>query len=777
MINKYFCLHGHFYQPPRENPSLNIIEPQKSAFPFNDWNERITEECYYPNAFAGIYSENKIIKILNNYEYMSFNFGPTLLSWLEQHSVLTYNRILEADIKSRQRFNGHGNAIAQVYNHIIMPLATTRDKIIQIEWGLKDFEKRFNRAAEGMWLAETAADNETLELLADYGIKFTILSPYQAKAILENNNWFNKTAETLDFRKPYKLRFSNNREIIIIFYEAELSKAVAFENLLTDAHIFMDRISAKFYDSRDLQLLTIATDGETYGHHKKFGELALSYLFDNIEALKNIKICNIPYFLELYNSEIPEVNIHEKSAWSCAHGVGRWSGVCGCKIAHDNWNQKWRYHLRKAMNVLKEKIDILFDEQLAELTNLEPHEIFKLLADYGNLISLTPTEYMKQIPKFLEEYKITKNKDKIIKLLEIQKNALFMFTSCGWFFDDISGIEAQQILRYAMFAIRLSADYFDVDLEKEFIDILSAANSNLEEYGTGEDIYNNYIKKDFYEETLIAAVASALTLYNFEKKKKFNLYFYNVEILEIIKKKKSDEKIEYLLSLQAQYSLNKNTYQIICARTETFSETYKVIRIKDKTKFSEEIEYSFFQFPSDIRIKLLRANIFNHLSEYYPKFKKFYKQIDLYKKHIENPDIYLPPIVQAIIKEILYQKLVKAIDDADIETLDKLATNAEIWNVQYITRHIHEIARTTLTREYRSIFDNFDYSDQTNNRLENLIKLINNYKKLNLNYQPLDLQADFLNFCNENTEMLDNLPSAFRSAFAEFKTKFLKRSF
>ncbi len=300
-MKKYICIHGHFYQPPRENAWLEVIEVQDSAHPYHDWNERITAECYAPNAASRILNEKGVIKnIISNYSKISFNFGPTLLSWLQAREPETYNAILEADRESMNHFDGHGSAIAQVYNHMILPLANSRDKETQITWGIRDFEFRFKRKPEGMWLAETAVDTESLELLAKHGIKFTILAPRQAKAIrkLRDTDWTKVNTETVDTRRPYKCLLPSGASIVLFFYDGDIAHGVAFDGLLNDGKKFAHRLLEEFdNDSEDPQLTHIATDGETYGHHHKHGDMALAFALDYIERHKHsscYELCRIP---------------------------------------------------------------------------------------------------------------------------------------------------------------------------------------------------------------------------------------------------------------------------------------------------------------------------------------------------------------------------------------------------------------------------------------------------------------------------------------------------
>ena len=332
---KFICIHGHFYQPPRENAWLEVIEVQDSAHPYHDWNERISAECYGPNAASRILSSNNsIIKnILNNYTRISFNFGPTLLSWMEMYDKETYDAILEADKESVDRFSGHGSAIAQVYNHIIMPLANRKDKETQVIWGIRDFTYRFKREPEGMWLAETAVDTETLEILAEQNIKFTILAPRQAKSVrkIGDANWTSVNDHSVDIKRPYFIKLPSGKSITVFFYNGDVSQSVAFNGLLNDGKRFAKSLIDLFDKDRDEpQLAHIATDGETYGHHHKHGEMALAYSLDYIEKNKNADLTNYAEFIHKFPATW-EAEIHENSSWSCVHGVERWRSNCGCR--------------------------------------------------------------------------------------------------------------------------------------------------------------------------------------------------------------------------------------------------------------------------------------------------------------------------------------------------------------------------------------------------------------------------------------------------------------
>ena len=336
----YVTIHGHFYQPPRENPYLNTIERQPSAQPFHDWNERIYHECYRPNAFARIINEHQqLIGIVNNFEYLSFNIGPTLMSWLEKYDLEVYKKIIEADHLSSERLNGHGNAIAQVYNHIILPLANKRDKYTQIRWGKEDFYARFGRDTEGMWLAETAVDYETLEVLIDEEIKFIVLAPSQAESCRpitnhqseeSENQWYEVAGSQIDPTRPYRCFIKDGRYIDIFFYDGPISRDMGFNDVLETADNLVGRLGQAIKgDPRSSQLISVATDGETFGHHKGGTEKCLAYAFSEIFLGRGWTVTNYAHYLSI-SEPTWEVVLKPVTSWSCSHGVDRWQDNCGC---------------------------------------------------------------------------------------------------------------------------------------------------------------------------------------------------------------------------------------------------------------------------------------------------------------------------------------------------------------------------------------------------------------------------------------------------------------
>ncbi len=494
-MNRYICIHGHFYQPPRENPWLEEVELQDSAYPYHDWNERITAECYEPNANSRILDpEGRIIDLVNNYVKISFNIGPTLLSWMERHKPDVYKSILKADKLSMERFSGHGSALAQVYNHIIMPLANNRDKATQVIWGIKDFEYHFGRKPEGMWLAETAVDLETLDVLSENGIKFTILAPRQAKGVrkIGEDEWHDVSGEKIDTKMPYICNLPSGRTISIFFYDGYISQDIAFGNLLNNGEVFAKRILDTFATNGDIpQIAHIATDGETYGHHHRLGDMALAYCLYFIESNNLAKITIYGEYIEKHPPEY-EVEIMENSSWSCLHGVERWKSNCGCNSGmHPDWSQEWRAHLRGAMDWLRDTLVHIYEEEMSKYVNSP----WQARDEYINVI-LARSEINIEIffTKYCKVKLSNKEKARVFKLIEMQHNSMLMYTSCGWFFDEISGIETVQVMQYAACAMQLLKEISDVALESAYISILERAPSNIPKIDNGAQAYVKYVK-------------------------------------------------------------------------------------------------------------------------------------------------------------------------------------------------------------------------------------------------------------------------------------------
>ncbi len=521
---KFLTVHGHFYQPPRENPWTNAIEIQESASPMHDWNERIYGECYKPNSCSHIFSpKGKISHIVNNYEYLSFNMGPTLLNWIRREHPRTYQRIVEADKNSIKRL-GFGNAIAQVYNHIIMPLASPHDRLTQIRWGIKDFEKHFERKPDSIWLAETGINMNTVIDLINEGIRYVILAPSQAWRFrkIGSKTWKGAENSDIDSTRPYRI-FPVDEEgnklceghLDVFFYHDHLSRAVSFQGILNSSQNFSDTIYNSFSKTNKPQLINLATDGESYGHHHRHGDMCLSYYFHKLAPYGEVEVVNYSWYLENFPPEY-EVQIKnqwgEGTAWSCAHGVGRWYRDCGCQTGGpEEWNQKWRSPLRDALDLLSQQVDKIYFEEVNKLSTADPwlirDDFIDVLFDYGN-----PEVHMNFCKKWLSDPS-PENCTLFMQLLEMQKFSLYSYTSCGWFFNDIEGLEPTQNLKYARRSIELIKSLNPYDsTEEKFLEILNKATSNEHKLSGGE-IYRKWaIPERDVQESIIGAALFSLDL-------------------------------------------------------------------------------------------------------------------------------------------------------------------------------------------------------------------------------------------------------------------------
>jgi hypothetical protein len=531
---KWVCIHGHFYQPPRENPWLEAIEPQPSAHPYRDWNERITAECYRPNTAARVVdSDGAIIQIVDNYERMSFNVGPTLMSWLEHRARDVHESLVAADRASRERFGGHGSAMAQAYNHIIMPLASTRDKATQVKWGIADFKRRFHRAPEGMWLPECAADTATLEALAAEGISFTVLAPHQAKAWRPPGGEWRTTP--VDPGRVYKYKLPSGRSIDLFFYDGATSQAVAFERLLSDGHRIISRMTTRDPVEGDGPTLChIATDGETYGHHHRYGDMALAWALSQVEQGWNgTRLTNYAEFRAKFPATW-EVQLLENSSWSCIHGIERWRNDCGCNSGgKPGWNQKWRRPLRDAFDYLREQasgaldsvgrvlfkdpwaardayIDVLLNGRIARENFLETHASHHL----------SPEERVRAL-----------------SLMEMARHAMLMYTSCGWFFDDLSGIETVQCIQYAARVSELLQDVGGVSVETELVERLSLARSNVHDHGDGRRVWTMCVRPARIDPSKVASHVAVHALVEPDPSRAVLVDGFHVELIDRVERK------------------------------------------------------------------------------------------------------------------------------------------------------------------------------------------------------------------------------------------------
>ena len=489
---RYICIHGHFYQPPRENPWLETVETQDTAAPYHDWNERICAQCYATNGAARVLNiKNQIVRIVNNYARISFNFGPTLLSWLKENAPRTYRMILDGERRSRKTFGGHSSAMAQVYNHIILPLANTRDRLTQIRWGIADYQNHYGSPPEGMWLPETAVDSESLELLAQHGIQFTLLAPHQCKrvrALGDGGGWTDTPGAGVDTTHPYLVRFDSGASIAVFFYNGAASRAIAFEGLLNSGENLAARLKAGFKDGAQPQLVHVATDGESYGHHHRHGEMALAYALRLLEADKTVNLANYGSFLEQFPPEY-ECEIVENTSWSCVHGVERWRSNCGCNGGKPGCNQLWRAPLRQALDELRDAVAPLTEQEGGKLFN----DVWAARDAYIDVVLDRGAESTERFFQAHQSHILLEpERVRALELMEMQRHAQLMYTSCGWFFDDIGGIETVQIIAYAARVLQLARELFGDqagELEPKFLKRMEEAKSNVASVYNGAHIY------------------------------------------------------------------------------------------------------------------------------------------------------------------------------------------------------------------------------------------------------------------------------------------------
>ncbi len=708
---KYVCIHGHFYQPPRENPWLEYVEYQESAHPFHDWNERIAEECYTPNTQARILDEHgRLRRVMNNYEHISFDFGPTLLSWLEQKCPDTYRRILNADVLSRHKRSGHGNAIAQAYNHIIMPLASLRDKNTQTLWGIEDFIKRFQRRPEGMWLPETAVDKETLGVLIDHGISFTILSPWQAKRfrVVSDTDWIDVSDGTVDPSRPYKCQVKGRGEITVFFYDAPISQAIAFQHLLNSGEDLRLRLLGGFFDERTWpQLVHIATDGESYGHHHRFGEMALAFALERLMQDQDVALTNYAEFLDKHPPSA-EVELIENSSWSCPHSLGRWSRDCGCASGlKPDWNQKWRTPLRRAMDELRDRADAVFEREAGSFLN----DPWKARNEYIEVILSNHTI----ATVFLKDHENRPldgtEATLALKLLEMQRNRMLMYTSCGWFFDDITGIESLQVLRYAARTIQLLQPY-DAAVLDDFLSILSQAESNMRSNPRGDEIFNNKIWHQVSSLEHVAAHVIISAAFE-ELPMKGKLYCYHVEVLDMMRER-SVERVFLLGRLKVADQVTMQSADLICAviylgevdlrcsvKNFVSNEEYatlkkellttfhrysstELLREMDK-RFSEDY-FSMKNLFAEQRIRIIEAATSKMYEEQAGLFDVFYRTNKDLAKLIVTYEAKLPDTFLAAARFVLSRTFLRELEKLSggfyPDRLESVLEEARFWKIQ-----------------------------------------------------------------------------------------------
>jgi len=783
-MNRYICIHGHFYQPPRENPWLEEVELQDSAYPYHDWNQRITAECYSPNAASRILdSQKKINDIVNNYSKINFNFGPTLLSWMEKNSPDTYQNILDADKVSQEKFSGHGSAIAQSYNHMIMPLANLHDKHTQVVWGIKDFEYRFQRKPEGMWLSETAVDIETLEVLSEHGIKFTILAPSQAARTrkIGEKKWKNVRGDKVDPKRAYMCNLPSGKTITIFFYDGPVSQEIAFRDLLKNGEGFANRLLGLFNTHKqDPQIVNIATDGETYGHHHRYGEMALSYCLHHIEAEQLANITVYGDYLEKFAPQY-EVKIFENTSWSCAHGVERWRSDCGCCIgSHQKWDQKWRLPLREALDWVRDSIIPAFEGEMSKFV-ADPWTI------RNNYIDVILNRSSENVNKFFKE-NINNglsegDQTKVIKLLEMQRHLMLMYTSCGWFFDEISGIETTQIMLYASRAMQLAKELFGMDLEPDFLEKLKSAPSNVLELENGANVYEKYVRPsivDFIRVGVHYAVSSLFEEYS----KTTQIYSYIAKSQAYDKWETGKQRLAIgKAQIKSDLTLDEHTVSFAVLHMGDHNLVAGVREFSDDKSFArmqQEIRDSFRRNDVPATIKLIERNFDGHYSLWHlfkdEQSKILYQVLDSTLVEIESSlrkiNEYHYPIIQVIkqlripLPKVLANTVLVMVnkdllevlgsDDTDFKRLEELVHEVSEWSLEIDKITIEFVVKSKVN----SIMDEFQRSPNDTDRIEQLAVLLRVLKPLELNLDLWNAQNIYFSIGKKLYDEMANRVSA-----------------
>lgn len=806
-MGRFVCIHGHFYQPPRENPWLEEIETEDTAYPYHDWNERITAECYAPNAASRILdSDKRIIDIVNNYARISFNFGPTLLTWLEHNQPEVYSSILEADKNSMQRFSGHGSALAQAYNHMILPLASSRDKRTQVIWGIRDFVSRFKRYPEGMWLPETAVDLETLEILAEEKIVFTILSPKQASRIkpVNETKWTDVSRGGIDCTRPYLCRLPSGASIVIFFYDESISQELAFSNLLENGEVFANRM-IRYFSQHHVEsgLLNIASDGETYGHHHRFADMALAYALYLIESRD---LARITIYGE-YLSNFPpthEVGIIENTSWSCTHGVERWRSDCGCCTTGSPMvatvtrrlaspaikeeipagrscdvvaRQKWRSPLREAMDWLQRELVALYIDRMNSFVG----DPWLARNDYIDIIlDRSPKNVESFFSRHIIRELLPSEKVQVLKLLEIQRNGMLMYTSCGWFFNEISGIESVQVMRYACRAMQLVREVTEVDLELEFLNILKKAPCNLPAFPDGASVYRNFVRTALVDlsrvgfhyalSSLIVDSPDMVRIKNYtihpesyEKTRAGNLKLALGKIFLYSHSTWEENTLMFavlhlgdhnFMGGAKEYSDENTYFSMRDELTEGFSKSDIPRMILCLEEHYASHSYSLWDLFRDGQRKVLYAILDSTFADMESSFRRVYKQFYPLLHAMKEMQIPPPKVLEGPIWYIINRDIeeVLSADDPDLKRLRALTEELIRGNFEPDSEKLNFTASTAITKHMQKLNKNPD--DLV--LLEQITEIFTLLSPLSLNYNLWECQNYYFRIGRERAAgMLD----------------------
>ena len=767
-MERYICIHGHFYQPPRENPWLEVIEIQDSAYPYHDWNERITAECYAANSASRILDgKGRITDIVSNYSRISFNFGPTLLSWMENSAPEIYQAVLESDRQGKAWRSGHGNAIGQCYSHLIMPLANSRDKRTQVLWGIRDFEHRFGHFPEGMWLPETAVDVETLDILASQGIKFTILAPRQAARIrrIGSDRWQDVRGSRIDPARAYLCVLPTGRQIAIFFYDGPISQAIAFEKLLDSGEDFAGRLVSGFSEARQWpQILNIATDGETYGHHHRFGDMALANALGYIEKKVHAGMTNYGEYLSKY-PPAHEVEVIENTSWSCYHGIERWRSDCGCCTGgNPGWNQRWRKPLRDALDWLRDRMAPAYEQRAGEYLR----DPWRARDEYIDVILDRSEE---SVDSFLGRHALRElggnEKATVLRLLENQRHAMLMYTSCGWFFDDISGIESVQVMQYAGRAIQLAEELFGERMEGGFLERLARAKSNVPEEKDGMEIYMNRVRPVMINLTKVGVHYAVSSLFE-EYAEKTDIYSYEVGCEEYQRREAGKMRVAVgKIAVSSRITREEEVlsfcvfhlggHAIYCGAREFQGEDQYVsmkeeilgafesgdfldiVRLMD-THFGMH-NYSLKDLFRDEQRKILNMVIQSTLEEFEESYRRMYGDSRILMGFLQEAEVPVPHAFYTAAEFALNLDLRKAMEESapDVEGVRQIIKDIEKWGVALEKVDLEFAARKRVEEMMRELYGHPSDRD----RLEDVLELVELLQSLPLELNLWETQNIF----------------------------------
>jgi len=609
---------------------------------------------------------------------------------------------------------------------MILPLANRRDRETQILWGIRDFTRRFGRDPEGMWLPETAVDLETLESLVRHGIRFVILSPWQARRVrpVGGRAWRPTTDEKIDPTQAYRQVLPSGARIAVFFYDAPISQSVAFERILDSGIKFANRLMQGFSASRDWpQLMNIATDGESYGHHHRHGDMALAHALAHIEELADVELTNYGEYLERH-PPAHEVEIEEKTSWSCGHGLARWMENCGDSSGgHPGWSQEWRAPLREALDWLRDELIPLFDGAGREIF----HDAWRARDEYIDVIlDRSPASVESFLGRQARGALSDEVRRRALRLMEMQRHAMLMYTSCGWFFDDLSRIETVQVIRYAARALQLAESLSPRDLESPFLERLQRARSNVPENGTGRDVFERHVRPSWISLREVGAHYAVSSLFE-EFPDETGIYCYDVlrEAHEVrtagrmrlavgraaITSRITQERsrVTYGALYMGDHNVvagvrelrgTEDHERLLTDLTTAFetADTPAVVRLLDKHFGDSSVSLrSLFRDEQDELVKVLLKN---NLEDGERVYQRLYEQNAPVMKFLARTGMTIPPAMQLAAERAINQQVLKVLsaDARDAKLVGRLLQEARERNISLDHATLSYALESTLNR-------------------------------------------------------------------------------